>query len=171
MTAPSAPQGLSPDPLAALDPERRALLAAVADVLIPEAHGMPSARDVLGDTRLRFVLVARPDLTEPLAAALRPGLPADPGARLTALERDEPARHAALVSTVVFGYYTDRDVRARLGYPGQEAKTLYSWKLPEYIEEGLIDAVLARGAVWRDPATGRRAVAAYPPIASVEKTP
>ena len=35
--------------------------------------------------------------------------------------------------------------------------------VPAYIEEGLIDAVLARGPVWRDPATGRRAVATDAP--------
>jgi len=29
-----------------------------------------------------------------------------------------------------------------------------------YLEEGLIDAVLARGPVWRDPRTGKRAVIA-----------
>lgn len=156
---------------AAIDDAQRAVLAAVADRLIPEAHGMPSAGAVVGDARLRFVLEARPDLAEPLREALRPGLPDDPDARLAALERDEPDRHAALVSTVVFGYYTDRDVRDRLGYPGQVAKTLYSWKLPDYIEDGLTDQVRARGAVWRDPATGLRATTLYPPLARTEETP
>lgn len=158
-----------------LDAGALATLAAVADVLIPEAHGMPAAGAVVGEARLRFVLGARPDLAEPLAAALRPELGDDPGARLGGLERDEPAHHAALISAVVFGYYTDKRVRELLGYPGQEAKTLYSWKLPEYIEEGLIDQVLARGPVWRDPATGRRAVAAAAaapvPATSREETP
>jgi hypothetical protein len=159
------------DSATTLDPARRALLAAVADRLIPAAHGMPSAGAILGDVRLRFVLTARPDLAEPLVASLRPELGNDPDARLAALERDEPDNHAALVSVVVFGYYTDRDVRDRLGYPGQQAKTLYSWKLPDYIEEGLTDQVRARGAVWRDPATGVRASATYPPMAWIEETP
>jgi hypothetical protein len=141
-----------------LDPGRHATFTAVAGLLIPEAHGMPSAADVVGETRLRFVLTARPDLAAPLAEALRPELGADPTARLATLERDEPAGHGALVSTVVFGYYTDARVRELLGYPGQVAKTLYSWKVPDFIEEGLTDAVLARGPVWRDPATGVRAV-------------
>jgi hypothetical protein len=145
------------DPLAALDPAARAVFAAVAGHLIPAAHGMPSAPDVVGDARLRFVLTARPDLAEPLAAALRPDLGDDVAARLATLERDEPDHHGALIATVVFGYYTDKDVRDRLGYPGQEAKTLYSWKVPDFIEEGLTDQVLARGPIWRDPATGRRA--------------
>jgi len=171
MTAPSVPPAGAADPLAAFDTDRRSALAAVGDLLIPAAHGMPSAGAVVGEPRLRFVLLARPDLADPLRAALRPELGADPAARLAALERDEPAHHAALVQAVVFGYYTDKGVRDLLGYPGQMAKQLYSWKLPEYIEEGLIDQVLARGPVWRDPATGRRAVATYPPLAKPEETP
>ena len=145
------------DPLVSFDDQRMAVLAAVADHLIPEAHGMPSAGLVVDGTRLRFVLGARPDLVEPLRMALRPELGDDPAARLSVLERDEGEHHAALLLAVVGGYYTDRDVRDRLGYPGQQAKQLYSWKYPEYMEEGLIDKVLARGPIWRDPATGRRA--------------
>ena len=150
--------GPVPDPLAAIDGDGRATFSAVAAHLIPDAHGMPSAGEVIDDVRLRFVLRARPDLLEGLLAALRPELGEDPPARLDALARDEPDLHSTLVSVVVFGYYTDADVRQRLGYPGQEAKTLYSWKVPDYIEEGLTDKVIARGPVWRDPATGNRAV-------------
>lgn len=151
------PASAETDPVASLDPAALAVLAAVADHLIPAGHGMPSAATVVGDTRLRFVLAARPDLLQPLLAALRPGLgDGSPGGRLAALEA-EGDHLAALQQVVVFAYYTDRDVRERLGYPGQMAKTLYSWKVPDFIEEGLIDQVLARGAVWRDPATGRRA--------------
>jgi hypothetical protein len=149
------------DSLAAFDADRRAAFTAVAGHLIPAAHGMPSAAHVIGDARLAFVLGARPDLVEPLLAALRPGLGDDPAARLAALERDESDRHAALLLAVVGGYYSDADVRDRLGYPGQEAKQIYSWQYPQYLEEGLIDTVVARGAVWRDPATGQRAEATY----------
>ena len=157
VSAPSTPSSTPSDPLVGLDDDRRAAFAAVADHLIPEAHGMPSAGTVVGDARLRFVLNARPDLVDPLRAGLRPELGEDPAARLAALERDEPDHHAALLLVVVGGYYTDKDVRERLGYPGQVAKTLYSWQLPTYVEEGLTDRVLARGPIWRDPATGRRA--------------
>ena len=150
------PITLDEDPVATLDPEAKAAFAAVAGQLIPAAHGMPSAADVVGDARLRFVLTTRRDLLEPLREALRPGLGDDATTRLAALER-EPDHLAALLQTVVFGYYTDRDVRERLNYPGQEARQLYSWKVPDFIEEGLTDQVLARGPIWRDPATGRRA--------------
>ena len=67
------------------------------------------------------------------------------------------------------GYYTDSGVRERIGYPGQMALTLRSWEVPAYIDEGLIDAVLARGPVWRDPATGVRAVAADAPRTYAER--
>ena len=152
---PEAPAG--DDPLAALGREAIQRLADIADVLIPAAHGMPSAAEVLSGDRLRFVLRARPDLLEPLQAGLRPELGDDVAARLTALEQDEPATLATLQLVIVSGYYTDKRVRELIGYPGQLAIQVRSWELPPYLEEGLVDAVVARGPVWRDPATGRRA--------------
>ena len=146
------------DPIVAIDPDERVTLAAIADRLIPAAQGMPSAAEVLTDDRLRFVLNARPDLIEPLRAALRPALGPDVAARLETLGRDGPAVLYALQLVIVAGYYTDKRVRELIGYPGQMAIELRSWELPPYLDEGLIDAVLARGPVWRDPATGTRAV-------------
>jgi hypothetical protein len=146
------------DPLARIEPAERATLGAVADLLIPGTDAMPSAADVLDDGRLRFVLNARPDLIDPLRTALRPELGDDLAARLDVLGRDEPAILSALQLVIVAGYYTDAGVRERIGYPGQMALELRSWEYPPYLEEGLIDAVLARGPVWRDPATGQRAV-------------
>jgi hypothetical protein len=70
---------------------------------------------------------------------------------------------------IVAGYYTDRRVRELIGYPGQMALELRSWEYPAYLEEGLIDAVLARGPVWRDPATGQRVVAAGAPRTYAER--
>jgi len=146
------------DVLAALDADARRAFADVAGHLIPAAHGMPSAADVVGDDRLRFVLRSRPDLVEPLVAALRPQLGDDPQERLDRLGRDEPMNLAALQLVLVGGYYTDRRVRELIGYPGQLAIDVRGWEVPAYLEEGLIDAVLRRGAVWRDPQTGARAV-------------
>ncbi len=169
MTAGSRPSTTPVDPLASLDAAERATLSAIADRLIPAAHGMPSAADVLGDDRLRFVLNARPDLIEPLRGALRRELGDDVGARLDALGRDEPSTLGALQLVIVAGYYTDRRIRELIGYPGQMAVELRSWEYPAYLEEGLIDAVLARGPVWRDPATGQRAVATGAPRTYAER--
>lgn len=169
MTAGSNPSTAAADPLASLDAAERATLSAIAGRLIPAAHGMPSAADVLGDDRLRFVLNARPDLIGPLRATLRRDLGDDIGARLDALGRDEPSMLGALQLVIVAGYYTDRVVRELIEYPGQMALELRSWEYPVYLEEGLIDAVLARGPVWRDPATGQRVVAAGAPRTYAER--
>jgi hypothetical protein len=169
MTAGPSPSTSPADALASLDAAERATLGAIADRLIPAAHGMPSAADVLTDDRLRFVLNARPDLLEPLRTALRRDLGDDVQGRLDALGRDEPATLGALQLVIVAGYYTDRGVRELIGYPGQMALELRSWEYPVYLEEGLIDAVLARGQVWRDPATGQRATAAGTPQTYAER--
>jgi len=160
---------MTTEELEMLSATERATLAAVADRLIPAAGDMPSAADVVTDDRLRFVLNARPDLLEPLRAALRPELGDDEVARLDVLGRDEPATLYALQLVIVSGYYTDARVRELIGYPGQMALTLRSWEIPAYIDEGLVDAVLARGPVWRDPATGVRAVATDAPRTYAER--
>src|SRR3954447_22118032 len=155
-------------PRTSIEPLERATFAAIADFLIPAAHGMPSAADVVNDDRIAFVLRARPDLTAPLRAALRMDLGNDVEARLNALA-DEPTNLAALQLTIVAGYYTDKRVRELIGYPGQMALDVKSWLVPEYLEEGHIDAVLARGPVWRDPHTGRRATEANVPRTYAER--
>jgi hypothetical protein len=154
---------------ATLTGDERELLARVADHLIPAAHGMPSAAEVLTDERVRFVLNARPDLVEPIRSALRAGLDHDPAARVAALAESDPAALGALQLAVVAGYYTDKRVRELIGYPGQMAIEVKSWLLPEYIEEGHIDAVLARGPVWRDPRTGQRATGEKVPRTYLER--
>jgi hypothetical protein len=147
----------------------RATLAAVADALIPAAHGMPSAATVLTDERLRFVLTARPDLLQPIRDALRADLGDDARTRLDTLQRNDPGALGALQLAIVAGYYTDKQVRELIGYPGQAALTIRSWEVPPYVDEGLIDAVVARGPTWRDPATGRRAIVAGAPRTYAER--
>ncbi len=156
--------------MTAFDEAAMKSLGGIADYLIPAAHDMPSAAEVVNEARVEFVLGARPDLAEPLTAALRPELGDDAQARLDALGRNEPANLAALQLVIVAGYYTDKRVRELIGYPGQEAIEVKSWLYPPYLEEGLIDAVMARGPVWRDPATGKRAVMATVPKTYEERT-
>lgn len=153
----------------AFDGDRLLTLARIADHLIPEAHGMPSAAEVVDAARLAFVLNARPDLSAPLMAALRPELSGDPANRVETLATDEPDNLAALQLVIVGAYYTDKRVRELIGYNGQEAIEVKSWLLPQYLEEGLIDKVLERGPVWRDPATGQRAIVKDAPRTYAER--
>ena len=158
------------DPLASLDAAERATLGAIADRLIPAAHGMPSAAEVL-ERRPAAVRAERP--ARPRRAA--PGGAPARARRRRRRRASMPSagtsrrRSAALQLVIVAGYYTDRRVRELIGYPGQMAIELRSWEYPAYLEEGLIDAVLARGPVWRDPATGQRAVAADAPRTYAER--
>jgi hypothetical protein len=158
----------SGEDVAAIETRERMLLREIADHLIPAAHGMPSAADIVTDERLAFVLRARPDLAEPLKAALRPGLASTVEDRLARLA-DEPAHLAALQLTIVGAYYTDKRVRELIGYPGQMAIEVKLWLYPAYLEEGHIDAVLARGPIWRDPSTGKRATASKAPRTYAER--
>ena len=73
--------------------DRRATLAAVADLLIPEAHGMPVGRRRRrrGTPPVRARRAPRPGRAARARRSAR-SWASDPAARLAALERDEPDR-------------------------------------------------------------------------------
>jgi hypothetical protein len=133
--------------------EQLAALAAVADHLIPAAHDMPSAAAIVTEAQIAFVVRSRPDLLEPLRRALRGEDADDPVARLAALTEHDPEALDALELVIVAAYYTDAGVRERLGYQGQCAKPVNALDYPTYLEEGLLDRVIERGPIWRDPGT------------------
>lgn len=133
------------------DPGQRRTFAALADALIPAGHGMPAAGSIVDDHRLRFVLTARPDLAAPLSNVLAEPVGDDAQRRLDELAGREPGLLAALQLVVVAGYYSDMTVRDRIGYPGQTARPVQALDYPEYLAEGLLDGVIARGPIWRDP--------------------
>lgn len=121
-----------------------------ADVLIPAAHGMPSAAEVgVADDQLDRVLAVRDDLAAPLLRALA-RVDADAHDRsLAALARDDVEAHDALLLVIVGGYYIDAGVRRRLGYDGQVPAEVRPEIIPDYVEEGLIEPLLERGPVYR----------------------
>ena len=131
------------------DPQRDRLRV-FADVLIPSAHDMPAASEVgVADRQLDVVLGARPDLAEPLARALARVDPGDHEGSLARLRDADPAAHDALLLTVVGGYYIHRDVRRRLGYTGQVPVEVRPEIIPDYVDEGLVEPLLARGPIYR----------------------
>jgi hypothetical protein len=129
----------------------RDTLRAFADVLIPAAHGMPAASEVgVADGQLDRVLAVRPDLVDPLLRALAQVDPGDHEGSLEHLVRDDAPAHDALLLVIVGGYYIDSGVRERLGYDGQVPAEVRPEIIPNYVEEGLIDPLLARGPVYRE---------------------
>ncbi len=132
----------------ALSDEQRAQLGAIADELIPAGSGMPSASEagVAGEF-LDEVLAARPDLAEPLEAALEQVDGLHPGAAIAAL-RDTDG-WGVLTAVVPGAYFLNPAIRAAIGYPGLEARPIDPDAAPDYLADGLLDSVISRGAVYR----------------------
>jgi len=121
-----------------LDAARRDGFAALADVLIPAADGMPAASEVdVGGKWLDRALRARPDLEPLFARVLADAEGQEPEAEVRRLQAEDPDGFGAL-STLAAGAYTmHAKVRKRLGYPGQGANP----PLPDeadYYLEGLL---------------------------------
>ncbi len=127
----------------------REVFAALADVLIPAAEGMPaaSAMDVQGEM-LDRILGLRPDLAE----AFRRGLAAATGHRASAaaeaLNRDDAEAFGAISIIASAGYYMTRTVRELIGYPGQENRPADPDETPEYLANGMLQQVIDRGPIY-----------------------
>jgi hypothetical protein len=132
------------------DGVRRAVLAAVGDVLIPKGDGMPSASEAGVAMRwLDEVLRLRPDFGPQLAAVLDRIKGADPAAGVERLRAEDPAGFGVLAEVVAGGYFLNPQVRSAIGYPGQESVPIEHEQPPDYERDGLIASVIARGPVYR----------------------
>lgn len=128
----------------------RGRLRQIADAMIPATEEMPAASEVgVASFQLALVLEARPDLLEPLKRALSQADPNDPLVALEHLAKWDPEAHAALILTVLGGYYLSDEVTDILGYPGREAEPVRPDTYPPYVAEGLLDGILDRGPRYR----------------------
>jgi hypothetical protein len=123
----------------------RETLGALADALIPEADGMPSATQAgaAGDL-LDEVLRVRDDLEEPLKVLTAGARGRDPRAEVERLRSEQPELFEALTTAVAGGYFMSAEVRKRLGYPGQRAKPL-----EDDFDAELLQPVIDRGTIFR----------------------
>ena len=146
----SAPLGAT-----TFDPGRRAVLAALADVLIPSGDGMRSASEAgVAGRWLDEVLGLRPDFGPPLAAVLDRVKRADPASAVAQLPSEDPAGFGVLCEVVAGGYFLNPEVRKAIGYPGQQAVSIVAEQPPDYEQDALIASVIARGRIYR-PTPGR----------------
>lgn len=127
-------------------------LTALADVMLPAAHGMPAVSDVAAvESYLPQVLGWRDDLREPLVRAVDA---LDPASftidRLSALHEEDEDAYVALTTSVAACYYLSPAVRELIGYPGQVAKAYDPFAYTEWVAEGLLDPVVERGPIWRE---------------------
>jgi hypothetical protein len=127
--------------------ERRAQLGAIADELIPAGSGMPSASEAgVAGQYLDEVLAARPDLAEPLEAALAS---VEGRADAIAALREDAGAWGVITAVVPAAYFLNPEMRAAIGYPGLEARPIDPDAAPDYLEDGLLESVVARGPVYR----------------------
>ena len=128
--------------------ERRAQLGAIADELIP------AGRDAVGvrGGRRRAVpgrgagRAAGPRGAAGGGAGVRGRAAGDAIARAARATR---AAGACSPRSCPAAYFLNPAMRAAIGYPGLEARPIDPDAAPDYLDDGLLDSVVARGPVYR----------------------
>lgn len=133
-----------------LSPGQRSLFRALVDVLIPAYGKMPAASAVgVHEALVDDVLKHRPDIRDDLLRALTYAQGKDPTEAANDLLRTDEAAFNALGLAASGAYYMSPLVRELLGYPGQEEVKYDPNETPNYLLDGSIERVLARGRVYR----------------------
>jgi len=137
-------------PFAPEENDRR-IFAGIADVLIPEAEGMPSASAAgIAGEPMDHVLRLRPDLIDDVVRGLRSVGADESGAEAAErLNRDDPAAMGAIGLVASAAYYMQPEVRRRLGYPGQTHRPVQPAEEDDYRADGLLQPVIDRGPIYR----------------------
>ena len=130
------------------DLNERAVLAALTDVLIPAGEGFPSASDAgVAGEGLDQVLTFRPDLAAGLKKILA-SAKGKPAVEFVAeLQRQDSDGFGLLAELVSGAYFLNPQVRAKLGYHGQDPRPIDPH--PDYLDDGLLQTVIYRGAIYR----------------------
>jgi hypothetical protein len=130
------------------DPAQRAVLAGLADVLIPAGDGMPSASAAaVAEQGLNQVLAAVPSLGASLANVLDRAKDREPADAVASLARTDPAAYGILTEVVTAAYFMNATVREAVGYAGQGPSPLDP--RVDYMEDGLLESVIKRGPIYR----------------------
>ena len=130
------------------NPDQRAVLAGLADVLIPAGDGMPSASAAaVAGQGLDQVLAAVPGLAAGLADVLAAAKGREPAQVVANLARTDPSAHGVLTEVVTAAYFMNPDVLKAVGYAGQGPSPIDP--RADYLEDGLLESVIKRGAIYR----------------------
>jgi hypothetical protein len=130
------------------NPDQRAVLAGLADVLIPAGDGMPSASAAaVAGQGLDQVLAAVPSLGASLADVLAGAKDREPAEVVANLARTDPSAYGILTEVVTAAYFMNPDVRKALGYAGQGPSPIDPRE--DYVEDGLLESVIKRGTIYR----------------------
>lgn len=130
------------------DSNERAVLATLADVLIPAGEGFPSAGQagVAGDG-LDQMLSFRPDLASALKRLLAKARNRSAAEVIADLKKNDPAGFGLLTEVVPGAYFLKSEVRERLGYEGQSPRAIDP--RADHLEADLLQSVIDRGPIYR----------------------
>jgi hypothetical protein len=130
------------------DANERAVLAGLADVLIPAAEGFSSASEAgVAGQGLDAVLSVRPDLSTGLRKLLASAKGRPPAAFVAELQNVDPAAFGLLAELVPGAYFFNSQVRESLDYHGQGPRPIDP--RPDYLDDGLLQSVIDRGSIYR----------------------
>ena len=129
---------------------QRLRFVALADRLLPAWGRMPAASAVnIHREMLDLALQSRPDLAEEFARCLAACAEGEPSEAINRLFRNDNAAFNALNLVATAAYYMTDEVRARIGYPGQESAPYDPHETPDYLLDGTLERVVRRGPIYR----------------------
>ena len=135
----------------ALTQAQRARLAALADVLIAGGAGMPSASEADVHTQwIDRVITVRADMDTAVRTVVE--LEGDAAEVIANLQADTPPGLFVPFAFAVAGaYLINPRVRRELGYPGPAPmkNPALPGEAEAYLEDGILDAVIERGPIYR----------------------
>lgn len=131
-----------------LDEAERAVLAEIADVLIPAGDGFPSASAAgIAEKRLDEVLSIRPDLAVALKQVLIAAQSRDPVEVVAELQTKDPASFGVLAEVVAGAYFLNPEIRTAIGYDGQTPRPIDPQSSD--LDGELLRTVIERGPIYR----------------------
>jgi hypothetical protein len=135
-----------------IDQQVRETFAGIADILIPEAEGMPSASAV-GVHEAQYldrILGLRPDLAEAFFRGIQSAQGREPRPAAEKLHASDESALGAIGLIASSAYYMSPRVRELIGYPGQTSRPFDPDETPEYLTNGMLKRVLERGPIFRE---------------------
>jgi hypothetical protein len=118
--------------------------------MVPGGEGLPSASEAnVHGKWIDRALAARPDLTAPIRAAL--ALEGEPAVALARLRENDEGTFESFGYVVAASYLMHPRVRKLLGYPSNvpKPKPAYPDEAAAYLDDGILDPVVARGPAFR----------------------
>lgn len=137
--------------MSAIDSTLRETFKGIADVLIPNAEGMPAASEVgVHEETLDMILGLRPDLRENFVRGLTSIQGKEPRDAANALNMSDGHALTAIGLVASAGYYMSPVVREKIGYPGQQSRPDPDPDAtPPYVANGMLQKVIDRGPIFR----------------------